>query len=259
MLWVDYIQQARKFGQYLKRLVQLVSDSRSEESSNDIYTERLQDLMKDASIAIEIDSKTGMTSMVDMSSKSASQATHSGGSTSDSLSQSPKAEDRLSQLEKEVKDEREINVGQLGFSSFEILKEVGAGAFGKILKVKLKANEKILAMKVFSKAFLLKVNQMKFALAECKVLAQLSHPFIITLHYAFQSRQHLYLVLDYCECGDMANLITQRQLLEESEARFYIAEVILAIEYLHSNNILYRDMKPDNILLCKSFKLIHRL
>jgi serum/glucocorticoid-regulated kinase 2 len=72
---------------------------------------------------------------------------------------------------------------------------------------------------------------------------------VITLHIAFQTPQNLYLALDHCPHGDLAELITVRERLSEGTARFVIAQVLLAVEYLHSRNILYRDLKPENILI----------
>ena len=76
------------------------------------------------------------------------------------------------------------------------------------------------------------------------------HPFIITLHYAFQTPDHLYMILDYCPGGDLSFHIA-RNLFEEEEAKFFIAELILAIEHVHSMDIIYRDLKPENILIDK--------
>jgi serine/threonine protein kinase len=69
------------------------------------------------------------------------------------------------------------------------------------------------------------------------------------MHYSFQTPDNLYMILDYCSGGDLAFHLNKRQIFEESEAKFYIAEVILAIEYIHSLNIVYRDLKPENILI----------
>lgn len=76
-----------------------------------------------------------------------------------------------------------------------------------------------------------------------------SHPFVLKMHYAFQTPQNLYMVLDYCPGRDLAYHLQSRYVLEEHVARFFIAEVILAIEYIHSMNVIYRDLKPDNILI----------
>jgi serum/glucocorticoid-regulated kinase 2 len=74
-------------------------------------------------------------------------------------------------------------------------------------------------------------------------------PFVIKLHYAFQTPLSLYMALDNCTNGDLSELIIVKERLTESTARFIIAQIILALEYLHNNNILYRDLKPENILI----------
>ena len=134
------------------------------------------------------------------------------------------------------------------FDSFEILSLLGIGSFGKVCKVRMKKTGKIYAMKILNKNFLIKNKILKHAITECNILKKSSSPFIITLHYAFQTPDNLYMILDYCPGGDL-DFHIQIRIFEEEEAKFYIAELILAIEYLHINNILYRDLKPENILI----------
>ena len=137
---------------------------------------------------------------------------------------------------------------KINYNSFEILELIGGGSFGKVFKVKLKGTDKIFAMKVLNKAYLLKKKLLRYAITECNVLKQSNCPFIIKLHYSFQTPENLYMILDYCPIGDFSYQI-QLNLFEEDEAKFYIAELILAIEYLHQHDIIYRDLKPENILI----------
>jgi serine/threonine protein kinase len=81
------------------------------------------------------------------------------------------------------------------------------------------------------------------------VLKQANHPFIINLHYAFQTPNYLYLALDYCPGKDLSFHLAREMSFGEDETRIYVAELLLAIDHLHSKNILYRDLKPENILL----------
>ena len=134
------------------------------------------------------------------------------------------------------------------FKSFEILSLLGIGSFGRVCKVRMKKTGKIYAMKILNKNFLIKNKYLKHAITECNILKKSSSPFIITLHYAFQTPDNLYMILDYCPGGDL-DIHIQSRIFEEEEAKFYIAELILAIEYLHIHNILYRDLKPENILI----------
>ncbi len=103
-------------------------------------------------------------------------------------------------------------------------------------------------MKVLNKSFLLKKKLLRYAITECNILKESNCPFIIKLHYSFQTPDNLYMILDYCSIGDLGSRIYY-ELLEEDEAKFYIAELILAIEYLHQHDIIYRDLKPENILI----------
>lgn len=136
----------------------------------------------------------------------------------------------------------------IGFDSFEILEILGAGAFGKVFKVRLKETGEIFAMKVLEKKYLITNKALRYAITECNILKQVDHPFLIKLHFAFQTPDYLYMIIDYCPGGDLSFHISNT-LFEEDEAKFYIGELILAIEYLHSFDIIYRDLKPENILI----------
>ena len=137
---------------------------------------------------------------------------------------------------------------KINFNSFEILEKIGGGSYGKVFKVRLKNTNEIYAMKVLNKNHLIKNKILKYAISECKILKESNCPFILKLHYSFQTPENLYMILDYCPTGDLSYQI-ELNLLEEDEAKFYIAELILAIEYLHKHNIIYRDLKPENILI----------
>ena len=141
-----------------------------------------------------------------------------------------------------------LNNNDIGFHSFIIEDCLGSGSFGKVYKVRMKSNGEIYAMKVINKKFLMKNNQLKYAITECNILKQVNSPFILTLYYSFQTPENLYMIMDYCPGGDLNFHIIQN-LFEEDEARFYIAELILGIEHLHKLDIIYRDLKPENILI----------
>lgn len=154
-----------------------------------------------------------------------------------------------SESEEEVKlFEDSSETEGINFGSFDILETLGSGTFGKVFKVRLKQNNHIYAMKIINKKYLIRNQQLRYAVTECNVLKQAQHPFIINLHYAFQTPDHLYMILDYCPGGDLAFHIV-RNLFEEDEAKFFISELILAIEHLHNLDIIYRDLKPENILI----------
>ncbi|OMJ79085.1 hypothetical protein SteCoe_20943 [Stentor coeruleus] len=135
--------------------------------------------------------------------------------------------------------------------SFENLDELGVGTFGKVIKVCKKDTGEIYAMKILKKLTLRNRNQLKYAISECKTLKSIKHPFIIPLEWSFQSKTHIYMILEYCPYGDFTHIMNHFKILNENAARFYLSEIILAIEYLHSMNIIYRDLKPSNILVDK--------
>lgn len=107
-------------------------------------------------------------------------------------------------------------------------------------------------MKVLFKASLILKRKLRYAVAESNILKTCNHPFIVKLHYAFQTPKNLYLILDYCPRGDLLYHLLKRGKFSENEAKFFIGELILAIEYLHNANILYRDLKPENIFIDSS-------
>ena len=160
-----------------------------------------------------------------------------------------KGSEKIINLKNNKKFENNIIEKKINYKSFEILELIGSGSFGNVFKVRLKSTKEIFAMKVLNKNFLLRKKLLRYAITECNILKKSNYPFILKLHYAFQTPDHLYMILDYCSTGDLSYQIHNLGLFEEDEAKFYIAELILAIEYLHKHNIIYRDLKPENILI----------
>ena len=106
-----------------------------------------------------------------------------------------------------------------------------------------------LAMKVQNKKTLMKKKQLKYAVSEANIMKQFDNPFIVKLLYAFQTPTNLYLVLEHCSGGDLEHHLDEREVFDVELAKFFAAEILLALEYLHSKKILYRDLKPGNILV----------
>ena len=132
--------------------------------------------------------------------------------------------------------------------NFEKLEEIGAGSYGIVYKVMKIDTQETFAMKCLSKVYLKKKSMLKYAISEIKIMQQLSHTFVIKLHYAFETKSCIYLILDYCEGGDIEHLVSSRLISQES-IKYYIAEIILGLEHIHNLDILYRDLKPANILI----------
>jgi serum/glucocorticoid-regulated kinase 2 len=112
-----------------------------------------------------------------------------------------------------------------------------------------KERGQLFAMKILKKTHLVKRRQIERTRTERKVLSAVNHPFIMKLHYAFQSDDKLYLVLDYCPGGELFFHLSRCRRFPERVARFYAAELLLAIGHLHKRGIIYRDLKPENVLL----------
>ena len=134
-------------------------------------------------------------------------------------------------------------------SSFICLAQLGKGSFGEVYLVqKINTQEKF-AMKVLRKERIMGQNLLKYAITERNVLSLSNHPFIVKLNFAFQTRTKLFLILEYCPNGDLAKHLLFEKRFTEERAKFYICEILLALENLHQRDIIFRDLKPDNVVL----------
>ncbi|XP_056135358.1 ribosomal protein S6 kinase alpha-2 [Lampris incognitus] len=136
-------------------------------------------------------------------------------------------------------------------SQFQLLKVLGQGSYGKVFLVrKIRGVDRgqLYAMKVLKKATL-KVRDRVRSKMERDILAEVNHPFIVKLHYAFQTEGKLYLILDFLRGGDLFTRLSKEVMFTEEDVKFYLAELALALDHLHSLGIIYRDLKPENILL----------
>jgi len=133
---------------------------------------------------------------------------------------------------------------------FELLTVIGNGAFGRVLQVRNKQSKKILAMKIISKRLLRRKNSyVKQIQLERDILKRIRHPFIVSMHCSFQTKEKLFIVMDFLAGGELFLRIGKEGIFLEDQAAFYLAEIILALEHLHNNDILHRDLKPENVLL----------
>ncbi|KAJ2606686.1 serine/threonine protein kinase, AGC [Coemansia sp. RSA 1804] len=140
---------------------------------------------------------------------------------------------------------QKISVGPKSFTKIKLL---GKGDVGKVYLVRQKDTGKLYAMKVLSKAEMIKRNKIKRVLAEQEILATANFPFIVTLYHTFQSDERLYFCMDYCIGGEFFRVLQSRpgKCLPEEDAKFYAAEVTCALEYLHLSGFIYRDLKPES-------------
>uniref|UniRef100_A0A452EVL3 Ribosomal protein S6 kinase n=1 Tax=Capra hircus TaxID=9925 RepID=A0A452EVL3_CAPHI len=171
----------------------------------------------------------------------------------------PSLETKTAALAEEEGIVKEIDIShhvKAGFekadpSQFELLKVLGQGSYGKVFLVrKVKGSDagQLYAMKVLKKATL-KVRDRVRSKMERDILAEVNHPFIVKLHYAFQTEGKLYLILDFLRGGDLFTRLSKEVMFTEEDVKFYLAELALALDHLHSLGIIYRDLKPENILL----------
>ena len=153
--------------------------------------------------------------------------------------------------EKQIKENNYSSDKKLCYEDFEPLKLLGTGSFGRVLLVRSKINNKLYAMKILLKSFLKKSHQEEHTKTERDLMVTINCPFIVNIKYAFQDEIQLYLITEFMQGGDMFFHLHESGKFKRERAKFYIIELILAIEYLHKNNMVYRDLKPENILMDK--------
>ena len=134
-------------------------------------------------------------------------------------------------------------------SMFDKIKTLGVGAFGEVALCRKKDTGMLYAMKTLRKSDVLKRNQVAHVKAERDILAEADNEWVVKLYYSFQDHNNLYFVMDYVPGGDLMGLLIRMEILNEPLARFYIAELVQAIESVHRMGFIHRDIKPDNILI----------
>ena len=154
-----------------------------------------------------------------------------------------------------IEDENILNNNnkkeKIGPQNFICLALLGQGSFGEVYLVNKKYTNEYYAMKVLDKKKIEQQNIFKYAMTERNVLSIINFPFIVKLNYAFQTKEKLFLLLDYCPGGDLSKQLQIQTRFSENKAKFYICEIALAIGELHKHDIIFRDLKPDNIVIDK--------
>jgi len=159
----------------------------------------------------------------------------------------------LDSLLQHVEDTAAGMPSALSMDHFTLLRLVGKGGYGKVFQVRCQLNHQVYAMKVVDKASVERYRSMDNIATELAVLrryAENRHPFILGLECAFQSPSKLHFVMEYIPGGMLFNHLRKHEIFSEKMARFYAAEVLLGLEHLHSMRIIYRDLKPENVLVC---------
>ena len=138
---------------------------------------------------------------------------------------------------------------KLSPANFRPVQLLGKGSFGEVFLVEKKDDKQMFAMKILMKNRIMGQNLIRYAVTERNVASCVKHPFIVGLRYSFQTAKKLYLILDYCPGGSLSGYLKREKRFSEERAKIYLCEILLAIEELHKKDIIYRDLKPDNVVI----------
>ncbi|GMI13149.1 hypothetical protein TrVE_jg115 [Triparma verrucosa] len=166
------------------------------------------------------------------------------------LEEAKKEHAELMNLDEEEGEDRTTEEGDACLDDFELLAVLGRGGFGKVMQVRHKQNGNVYAMKVLKKAELVRRRQVERTKTERHILEKATgHPFMVSLAYAFQTSAKLYMVMDFVQGGDFFTFLRKVGRMKESWVQLYICEIALALQALHDIDVVYRDLKPENVLL----------
>lgn len=133
--------------------------------------------------------------------------------------------------------------------AFDRVKTLGTGSFGRVMLVQHKTSKQFHAMKILDKQKIVKLKQVEHTLNEKKILQSTSFPFIVQLDYSFKDNSNLYMVLEFVTGGEMFSHLRQAGKFSEPHSQFYASQIALVLEYLHHMDVMYRDLKPENLLI----------
>ncbi|KAI5108229.1 RAC-gamma serine/threonine-protein kinase, partial [Silurus meridionalis] len=159
-----------------------------------------------------------------------------------------------SQIDNIGEEEMDISIShhkRKTMNDFDYLKLLGKGTFGKVILVREKASGKYYAMKILKKEVIIAKDEVAHTLTESRVLKNTRHPFLTSLKYSFQTKDRLCFVMEYVNGGELFFHLSRERVFSEDRTRFYGAEIVSALDYLHSTKIVYRDLKLENLMLDK--------
>lgn len=140
---------------------------------------------------------------------------------------------------------------KVSLDDFQFLKMLGKGTFGKVILCKEKSTNALYAIKILKKVVIIQKDEVAHTLTENRVLQTTKHPFLTQLKYSFQTPDRLCFVMEYVNGGELFFHLSRERVFAEERTKFYGAQIISALGYLHENNIVYRDLKLENLLLDK--------
>ena len=140
-------------------------------------------------------------------------------------------------------------IKNVGVDDFKLIKVIGRGSYGKVCLVQFKKTNDLYAMKSLKKDVLLDEDQVESTLLEKNILQSLNYPFLVGMVFCFQTEERVYFVLPFVRGGELFQHLREYRYFPEDKVKFYASIIGLALEYLHKNGIVYRDIKPENILL----------
>ncbi|KAL4450299.1 hypothetical protein ABPG74_009005 [Tetrahymena malaccensis] len=138
---------------------------------------------------------------------------------------------------------------EVGLESFHLIRCIGLGGFSRVYLVQKKDTGKMFALKLIDKKFIIENKKEVIVQNERNIMASIAHPFLLKLEYSFESKSYLGFCMEYCAGGELFYHLRRIKRMSEEMARFYFVEICLGIDYLHKRHIIYRDIKPENILL----------
>jgi serum/glucocorticoid-regulated kinase 2 len=181
----------------------------------------------------------------------------------------PKGEQRMMNIESfeeyvknKIKEQKEMDQAttnlissdhnKLTINNFNLLKTLGKGGFGKVYLVQHKTTKELFALKTIKKLFIIEKKQFEQVQREKEILYEANHPFLVGLKAAFQTPDKLFFLMPFVQGGDLYASLKRRKIFTEEEVRFFVAQIIEGLGFLHTKDIIYQDIKPENILMEKN-------